>query len=155
MLERVKPNPAHEALAVLSVTNRGEVLIVTRNLDDLHERAGSDAVLHTHGELLKARCTICTRVSDRLDDITPDSECPICGNTGHLRPHIVWVGEEPQHIPLIFEALANCTVFAAIGAGGGSEPTRSFLGEARRAGAETIELAPEAVPEWVKDLIAG
>jgi NAD-dependent deacetylase len=154
LLERIKPNPAHEALAVLSLTHKGEVLIVTRNIDDLHERAGSNAVLHTHGELLKARCMICTRVSDRLDDITPESGCPICGNTGHLRPHIVWVGEEPQHIPLIFEALANCRTFAAIGAGV-SDLARSFLGEARRARAETIDLAPEAVPDWVKAVIAG
>jgi NAD-dependent deacetylase len=173
LVGRVTPNPAHEALAVLSMTHKGEALIVTRNIDDLHERAGSDAVLHTHGELLKARCTICTRTSARLDDITPDSECPICGNTGHLRPHIVWVGEEPQHIPLIFEALAHCRTFAAIGAGGGSEPAKSFLGEAKRAGAHTIEFAPEpnpasamlaepwrgplaeTVPAWVKAVIAG
>jgi NAD-dependent deacetylase len=153
--ERAQPNPAHDALAVLSLTNKGQTLIVTRNIDDLHERAGSDAVLHTHGELLKARCTICTRVSDRLDDITPDSECPICGNTGHLRPHIVWFGEEPHHVPLIFEALANCRTFAAIGAAGGSEPARSFLGEARRAGAETIELSPPDVSDWVKGIVAG
>jgi NAD-dependent deacetylase len=154
LLARIKPNSAHDALAVLSLTNKGDVLIVTRNVDDLHERAGSDPVLHTHGELLKARCTICTRVSDRLDDVTPDSECPICGNTGHMRPHIVWVGEEPQHIPLVFEALAHCRIFAAIG-GGGGELVESFLGEAKRAGAETIELAAETVPDWVKAVIAG
>lgn len=155
LLEQVRPNPAHEALAVLSLTNKGDALIVTRNIDDLHERAGSDTVLHTHGELLKARCMICTRVSDRLDDIAPDSECPICGNTGHLRPHIVWVGEEPQHSATIFEALANCRTFAAIGTAGGGEPARSFLAEAQRAGAETLELSPEAVPAWVKTVIAG
>lgn len=154
LLERVTPNPAHDALAVLSLTNKGEILLVTRNIDDLHERAGGGTVLHTHGELLKARCTICTRVSDRLDDITPDSECPICGNFGHLRPHIVWVGEEPQHIPLIFEALAQCQTFAAIGTGSG-DMVKSFLAEARRARAETLELDPEAVPGWVKTLIAG
>ncbi len=153
LLARAKPNPAHDALAVLSLTNKGDALIVTRNIDDLHERAGS-TVLHTHGELLKARCTICTRVSDRLDDITLDSECPICGNIGHMRPHIVWVGEEPQHIPLVFEALAHCRTFAAVNAGGG-ELVESFLGEAKRAGAETIELAAETVPDWVKAVIAG
>jgi NAD-dependent deacetylase len=156
--ERTTPNPAHDALAVLSLTNKGDTLIITRNIDDLHERAGSTAVLHTHGELLKARCTICTHVSDRLDDITPDSECPICGNTGHLRPHIVRVGEEPQHIPLIFEALANCRSFATIGAGS-SELVKSFLAEAQRAGADTLEFTDgplaETVPTWVKAVIAG
>jgi NAD-dependent deacetylase len=170
LLDRIKPNPAHDALAVLSLTSKHEVLIVTRNIDDLHERAGSDAVRHTHGELLKARCTICTRVSNRLDDIAPDSECPICGNIGHLRPHIVWVGEEPLGIATIFEALAHCAVFAAIGAGG--EPARGFLAAAQRARAETIEFAAErspasdlfadtrtgllaeTVPAWVKQMIA-
>jgi NAD-dependent deacetylase len=167
---RIAPNAAHDALAVLAMTNKGEALIVTRNIDDLHERAGSDTVIHTHGELLKARCTICTHLSDRLDDIRPDTHCPVCGNPGHLRPHVVWVGEEPLQIPLIFEALANCAVFAAIGAAGGSEPGRSLLAEAKRAGAKTIEFAAEAgsgfnearlgplaetVPEWVKAVIGG
>lgn len=161
LTERIAPSPAHDALAVLSMTNRGEALIVTRNIDDLHERAGSGTVIHTHGELLKARCTICTHTSDRLGDIAPDTECPICGNPGHLRPHIVWVGQEPLQIPLIFEALANCQIFAAIGAAGGSEPARSFLAEARRARATTIEFSgedqplAEVVPAWVKSVIAG
>lgn len=143
LLETVVPNPAHDALAVLGTVKKGEVLIVTRNIDDLHERAGSAGVLHTHGELLKARCLICTHVSDRLDDITEATACPVCGNAGHLRPHIVWVGEEPLHTAAIFAALAHCRVFAAIGAAGGSEPARSFLAEAGRAGARTIEFAAE------------
>ena len=92
-----------------------EVLIVTRNIDDLHERAGSKAVIHTHGELVKARCMICTNVSERLDDIAADTACPVCGNAGHLRPHIVWVGEEPLGIASVYEALAHCSLFLAIG----------------------------------------
>jgi NAD-dependent deacetylase len=172
-LLQAKPNAAHEALAVLDAVRSREVLIVTRNIDDLHERAGSQAVIHTHGELLKARCTICTNVSERYDDITDDSECPICGNAGHLRPHVVWVGEEPLRIAQIYEALAQCALFLAIGAPGGSEPARSFAEAARRAGARTLEFNPEpspnaelfdeqiagalteTVPEYVKRLIAG
>lgn len=157
LLERVKPNPAHDALAVLSMARKGEVLLVTRNIDDLHERAGTEGVLHTHGALLKARCTICTHLSDRRDDITPDTACPICGNIGHLRPHIVRVGEEPQHIALIFEALANCRTFAAIGAGG-SELVLRLRTEAERAGAATVEFADtlaETVPEWVSAVIGA
>ena len=94
-LMHARPNAAHEGLAVLETMRPQQVLIATRNIDDLHERAGSKAVIHTHGELLKARCTICTNVSERLDDIAADTSCPVCGNRGHLRPHIVWVGEEP------------------------------------------------------------
>src|ERR1700692_2612810 len=97
-LRAAKPNLAHEGLAALDLTRPGEVMVVTRNIDDLHERAGAQAVIHTHGELLKARCTICTRASQRYDDITAASDCPVCGNPGHLRPHVVWVGEAPRGI---------------------------------------------------------
>lgn len=163
------PNAAHEALAMLDTVRPRDVLIVTRNIDDFHERAGSQAVIHTHGELLKARCTICTHVSERLDDVTPDTLCPICGNAGHLRPHIVWVGEEPLRIGSVYEALAQCRLFLAIGAPGSGEPARSFLAAARRAGARTVEFgdpseAPfderhpgplaETIPAYIKHLIA-
>jgi NAD-dependent protein deacetylase/lipoamidase len=175
-LREKKPNAAHEGLAVLDAVRQREVLIVTRNIDDFHERAGSQAVIHTHGELLKARCLVCTRASERYDDITEASDCPICGNKGHLRPHIVWVGEEPLRIATVYEALAHCTLFLVIGVAGGSEPARSFLAQARRAGARTVEFPGEltrdpttdaeafderitgpladAIPEYVKRLTA-
>ncbi len=169
------PNAAHEGLAVLDMVRPRELLIVTGNIDDLHERAGSKAVIHLHGELLRARCTICGKVSERYEDITPASDCPICGNKGHLRPHIVWVGDEPLRIASVYEALAHASLFLAIGVAPGSEPAGSFLAEARRAGARTVEFpgeftrepAPnsepfderipgplaETVPEYVKKLI--
>ncbi len=175
-LAETKPNAAYEGLAVIEAVRPHELLIVTGNIDDLHERAGSTAVLHMHGELLKARCTICTELSECYDDITEESGCPICGNPGHLRPHMVWVGEEPLHLASVFEALADAALFLAIGAAGGSEPTQSFLAEARRAGAHTVEFTGEfgrdpapgaepfderirgplaqTVPEYVKRLIA-
>jgi NAD-dependent deacetylase len=170
-LRQISPGPAHEALAVLDAVRSREVLVVTRNIDNLHERAGSLAVIHTHGELLQARCMICTSVAERLDDIAADSTCPVCGNAGHLRPHVVWVGEEPLRLPTVYEALANCRLFLAIGAPGGGEPARSFLAAAHRAGARTVEFAPqpaaaagdfdqriagplgETVPEYVKKMI--
>jgi len=142
----VKPNPAHEALAVFDLVRKGEVVILTRNIDDLHERAGSQAVLHTHGELLKARCTICTKVSAWHDDITGSEDCPVCGNAGHLRPHIVRVGEHPLRMDTAYEALAHCDRFLAIGVSGGGEPARSFLAAARRAHARTVEFTCEPAP---------
>jgi NAD-dependent deacetylase len=145
-LLEAKPNAAHEALAVIDAVRRSEVLVVTRNIDDFHERAGSQAVIHTHGELLKARCTICTRVSQRYDDMTAASQCPVCGNPGHLRPHVVWVGEAPLRISRVYEALAQCRLFLVIGIAGGSEPARSFLAEARRAGARTVGFPGEIKP---------
>jgi NAD-dependent deacetylase len=171
-MQAAAPNPAHEALAALDLTRPGEVLIVTRNLDDFHERAGSQAVIHTHGELLKARCLICTKVSGWFDDLSDADQCPICGNIGHLRPHTVWVGEESLGLSKAYIALATCEVFVAIGNAGAGEPGRSFLAEAKRAGALTVEFAgtptplsddfgecrhgqlDEIVPEWVTATIA-
>ena len=166
------PNPAHDGLAALDRARPREVLVVTRNIDDLHERAGSQAVIHTHGELLKARCTICTRISDRFDDLSAADDCPVCGNSGHLRPQIVWVGDERLRLDTVYVALASCAVFVSIGNAGSGEPGRSFLAEAKRAGARTIEFArepapaspnfddcfcgplAETVPKWVKRVIA-
>jgi NAD-dependent deacetylase len=172
-LRAAKPNLAHDGLAALDLTRRGEVLVVTRNIDDLHERAGSQAVIHTHGELLKTRCMICTKVSDWYDDLGDGDQCPVCGNDGHLRPHVVWVGEEPLRIDTVYVALATCATFVSIGNAGGGEPGRSLLAEAKRAGASTIEFAREptpvsaefdecvygpvveTVPAWVRKAIAG
>jgi NAD-dependent deacetylase len=145
-LRAARPNPAHDGLAALDLTRPGEILIVTRNIDDLQERTGAQAVIHTHGELLKARCAICMKVSDWFDDLSEADQCPVCGNFGHLRPHIVWVGEEPLRIDTVYVALANCAIFASIGSAGGGEPGRSFLAAAKRAGARTIEFAREPTP---------
>jgi len=171
-LRAAKPSPAHDGLAVLDLARPGGVLIVTRNIDDLHERAGSQAIIHTHGELLKARCTICMKVSDWLDDFGTNDDCPICGNNGHLHPHIVWVGEAPLQIDTVYMALATCETFVSIGNAASGEPGHSFLAEAKRAGARTVEFAREptpaspefdecvygplieTVPDWVKRAIA-
>ena len=167
-----RPGAAHEALAIFDIVRPGELLIVTGNIDDLHERAGSHSVIHLQGELLKARCTICGKPSERRDDINEASDCPICGNQGHLRPHIVWVGDEPLRLASVYQALAHCRLFLAIGANVGNEPAASFLAEAHRAGARTVEFnsdlsatsepfderisgpLAETVPEWVKGVIA-
>jgi NAD-dependent deacetylase len=172
-LRSTNPNLAHRGLAALDLTRPGELTVVTRNIDDLHERAGARAVIHTHGELLKARCTICMKISDCFDDLSDRDDCPICGNNGHLRPHVVWVGEDPLRIDTVYIALAGCEVFVSAGNAGGGEPVRSFLAEAKRAGARTIEFAREptaaspefgervygplveTVPDWVKLTIAG
>ncbi len=141
------PSAAHEGLAVLDVVRPRELLIVTGNIDDLHERAGSRALIHLQGEL----------VSERYDDITEASDCPICGNAGHLRPHIIWVGDEPLRIASVYQALAHASLFLAIGVAIGNEPAQSFLAEARRAGAGTVEFNREILPnsEPFDERIAG
>jgi NAD-dependent deacetylase len=172
-LRAAAPSAAHEGLAALDLARPGEMLTVTRNIDDLHERAGSRAVIHTHGELLKARCTICTKISDWFDDLGEADQCPVCGNIGHLRPHIVWVGEPPLGIDTVYVALATSETFVSIGNAGAGEPGRSFLAEAKRVGARTLEFAREPTPlsaefddcvhgpltrtvsDWVKQTITG
>jgi NAD-dependent deacetylase len=169
----VLPNAAHEALANLETFRPGEVMIATQNIDDLHERAGSRAVVHMHGELLKARCTACGKVTVWYDDLTGNEGCPICAIEGQLRPHVVWFGEMPLRLDAIYQVLAKCKVFVSIGTSGSVEPAASFVEEARRAGAHTVELnlepsqsanlfveriygpASQIVPEFVAKLIGG
>src|SRR3546814_1968351 len=105
--EHVAPNAAHLALARLEAEWPGEVLLVTQNVDDLHERAGSANLIHMHGELLKARCLVCGGVSRWREAMTRDSLCPACGAEGMLRVHVVWFGEMPLEMERIYEALAR------------------------------------------------
>ncbi|MFZ5722650.1 MAG: Sir2 family NAD+-dependent deacetylase [Pseudomonadota bacterium] len=136
----IRPNAAHLALARLEQHWQGDFLLVTQNVDNLHDRAGSRNLLHMHGELLKMHCTRSTRVYDIAGDITPDLACDCCGLTGTLRPHIVWFGEMPIGMERIYDALARCRLFLSIGTSGNVYPAAGFVREARAAGAHTIEL---------------
>lgn len=117
-----KPNAAHFALARLEAAlaeRGGQLTIVTQNIDDLHERAGSARVIHMHGELLKARCTACEAVRPSLDDLPHSAVCPDCGSVGTLRPHVVWFGEMPLEMDVIDRTLRKAHLFVAIGTSGG------------------------------------
>lgn len=144
LLQGVAPNPAHAALARLEREWPGEVLLVTQNIDDLHERAGSRNLVHMHGEILKGACLACEAVSPWRQDMDRDSLCPACATRGLLRPHVVWFGEMPFEMPRIFEALARCDLFLSIGTSGNVYPAAGFVEEARAAGAHTVELNLEA-----------
>ena len=136
----LEPNPAHAALARLEREWPGDVLLVTQNVDDLHERAGSNHLIHMHGEMLKARCTDCDHVAPVAADLTPASECLRCGTLGSLRPHVVWFGEMPFGMRSISQALAACDLFVSIGTSGTVYPAAGFVGDARSSGARTVEL---------------
>ncbi|WP_041795693.1 Sir2 family NAD+-dependent deacetylase [Pararhodospirillum photometricum] len=136
----VVPNAAHLALARLERLWPAEVLLVTQNIDDLHERAGSPAPLHMHGELLKARCAACDAVLPWADDLGLEDRCPSCGAEATLRPHVVWFGEMPLEMERIEAALTACGVFVSIGTSGTVYPAAGFVSLARRAGARTVEL---------------
>lgn len=135
----VAPNAAHLALARLERAWPAEVLLVTQNVDDLHERAGSLAVLHMHGELARARCLACGAASPWREDITPRSACPACGQAGRLRPHVVWFREVPLGMERIAAALDACGLFVSIGTSGNVHPAAGFVAELRGR-ARTIEL---------------
>ena len=126
-LRTVQPNPAHEALAKLDELRPGEFLLVTQNVDDLHDRAGSRRLLHMHGELRKARCQDCGAVHPWDQDIEEVSLCPACGCRGRLRPHIVWFGEMPLELDRIFTALGKADVFVSIGTSGNVYPAAGFV----------------------------
>ncbi len=139
-LSSVVPNLAHATLATFERNFTGEFLLVTQNIDDLHDRAGSQNLIHMHGELLKSRCIACRRIRPVAMDMTPDSLCPDCGQQGALRPDVVWFEEMPIGLEQIYSALACCDLFVSIGTSGNVYPAAGFFQEARRAGAQTVEL---------------
>ena len=142
--DNIRPTAAHEALARLEREWDEDVLLVTQNIDDLHERAGSRTLLHMHGELLKARCGRCHAVHAWPGDLGADDTCEACGATGELRPHVVWFGEIPLYMDRIVDALDRCALFMAVGTSGTVYPAAGFVAEVRGRGlAHTVELNME------------
>lgn len=167
--EFVAPNPAHFSLAELESQLAGEVIVVTQNIDNLHERAGSQNVLHMHGELTKMRCQSCQKVFPCTTDITSDQACESCLEKSTLRPHVVWFGEVPLEMIAIEEHLLSATHFVSIGTSGQVYPAAMFIEIARQNPAcQTFEInleqtqgspffhehiygkASEVVPLWVE-----
>jgi NAD-dependent deacetylase len=140
-LRSVEPNEGHLALAALESIVTAPFLLVTQNVDDLHERAGSTRILHMHGELNKVRCLACGRVSTELSDLPDTPLCQDCG--GPLRPHVVWFGEVPFHMGEILEAVATCDWFLAVGTSGTVHPASELLRLAAARGARTMVVNPD------------
>ena len=171
-LSNVVPNPAHMALARLEREFRGELLLVTQNVDDLHERGGSARVLHMHGELKSALCTSCETRSPWFATMIDRPPCPVC-RAPTLRPDVVWFGEMPYQMGRIYQTLETCDLFVSIGTSGAVYPAAGFVQEARSAGAHCLELnlepsegsrffhesrhgpASAVVPDWVEELLGG
>jgi len=170
----ITPNAAHEALARLAREWSGDVLLVTQNIDDLHERSGTTNLIHMHGELRKARCTSCATVQPCDMDINTATRCPACDNPGTTRPHVVWFGEMPLEMARIDAALEQCGLFLSIGTSGNVYPAAGFVQRVIDCGvAHTVELnlepssgrslfaehhdglASVIVPAYVDTLLAG
>lgn len=142
-LHKVQPNAAHTALASFqkrSADSDGSFLLVTQNIDDLHERGGSENVCHMHGELLSMFCQQCNEKHAVSGDISASMECSHCGEAGGLRPDIVWFGEMPYHMERIERALSHCQLFVSIGTSGNVYPAAGFVATARQWGARCVEL---------------
>ncbi|MEP2725072.1 NAD-dependent deacylase [Roseibium sp.] len=167
-----QPNAAHHALARLEAEWRGELLIVTQNVDDLHERAGASRVLHMHGTHLNAWCTACDARHRWTGTLIDKPPCPDCGEAS-LRPDVVWFGEMPYEMERIYAALRGADLFVAIGTSGAVYPAAGFVQDASQLGARTLELnlarsqgshwfdesrqgpATQLVPQWVEEMLAG
>ena len=154
-LGAVGPNAAHLALARLEAAWDGDFLLVTQNVDDLHDRAGSRRLLHMHGELLKGRCLACDAVLDWPGDMDRDSRCPRCAR-GSVRPHIVWFHERPLAMDRIFDALERCDCFVSIGTSGHVYPAAGFV-QAVGPACRTVELnlAPSLVASAFREVRTG
>ncbi len=166
------PNAAHEALARLEAAHKGKVTLVTQNVDDLHEKGGSQNVIHMHGALNSALCSQCEHRWTAPLKMHVGEACPKCAAPA-ARPDIVWFGEIPYAMHVIEEALSQADVFAAIGTSGNVYPAAGFVQMANYSGAHTVELnldpsetvsqfgetrfgkASETVPEWVEDILSG
>ncbi len=170
-LTRVRPNAAHEALARLEREFDGELLLVTQNVDDLHERGGSRQVLHMHGELNSALCTACGMRAHWEATMLDRPPCPMC-RAPALRPDVVWFGEMPYRMERIYTAIEACDLFVSIGTSGAVYPAAGFVAEARAVGARCLELnlepsegsrlfhetrlgpASALVPAWVEEVLS-
>ena len=153
----IDPNPAHKALARLEQEFPGDFLLVTQNIDNLHERAGSLRMVHMHGEILKMRCSVSGQVYPVDHDLSVEDRCECCREPGRLRPHVVWFGEIPMAMDLIYAALDSCDLFISIGTSGNVYPAAGFVQVARAAGAHTVEinLEPSAVESAFHEHIYG
>lgn len=169
-LHAVMPNAGHLALAALERALGKRLLLVTQNIDDLHERAGSSHVVHMHGELFSALCRACGGRSRWEDDLVDRPACPDCG-VSELRPDVVWFGELPYEMDRIHRALTRADLFVSIGTSGAVYPAAGFVRTAAASGARTLELnlqrsdgtdwfhdarhgpASRLVPAWVKELL--
>jgi NAD-dependent deacetylase len=171
-IQKAAPNAAHWALAALDTGWPGDLLIVTQNVDDLHERAGARRLIHMHGEHLNAWCTACGRRAPWHKTLADRPPCPTCGAKA-LRPDVVWFGEMPYRMDEIDQALRRCDLFVSIGTSGAVYPAAGYVRTARHYGARTLELnldpsqgsilfdecrmgkAGDIVPAWVAEMLEG
>ena len=170
-IQQAEPNAAHWSLATLDSQWKGDLLIVTQNVDDLHERAGAKRLIHMHGEHLNAWCQSCDMRMRWRGPLANQPACPVC-NVPSLRPDVVWFGEMPYRMDEIEAALSQCDLFVSIGTSGAVYPAAGYVRTAQHYGAKTLDLnlepsagsihfdetrlgrAGDIVPAWVDELLS-
>lgn len=166
-----RPNAAHEAIARLGKALGPQLVLITQNIDDLHERAGSPSVIHMHGELLSALCNHCEHRWRWEGRMSTEDFCAACFASGGVRPDVVWFGEMPYRMEEIHDHVTGSNLFVAIGTSGQVYPAAGFVADAKLGGAATIEInleqtdhsgmfdrhllgpATKAVPAWVDEVL--
>ena len=139
-MQEVEPNPAHLAIAEFQ-KEHGNVILITQNVDNLHERGGSESVIHMHGKLETLRCElseesyVCMNPEHLSQDFV---DCNCCAEASRMRPDIVWFGEMPMFMREIYEAVDNCDVFIVVGSSGHVYPAAGLVDVASQMGARTI-----------------
>lgn len=169
-VSKAEPNLAHIAIAKLQNSNH-DVFLVTQNIDNLHERAGSKQVCHMHGSITKSKCEACEEDFLCNQTMKVEDRCPKCGQAA-VRPDIVWFGEMPKHMDLITSKLFICDYFLAVGTSGNVYPAAQFVRTAKKKKATTIEFnisrsenandfkeriigpASKTVTEWVENFLS-
>lgn len=169
---KAQPNAAHKALAQLEASFPGDVILVTQNVDSLHEAGGSKDVIHMHGQLNQALCGACSHRWEAPSVMHVGERCPKC-DAPEARPDVVWFGEMPYHMETIYQHIATTDLFVSIGTSGQVYPAAGFVQDASASGAHTIEInldpsdmapafaehrqgkATEVVPKWVEEVLAS
>ncbi|NUQ01884.1 MAG: NAD-dependent protein deacylase, partial [Armatimonadetes bacterium] len=143
LLQRVQPNPGHAALAALE-QHCPRVSLITQNIDNLHQRAGSSAVIELHGNLLRTRCFDEDRLVETYQDDEVPPRCPRCG--GLLRPDVVWFGEilPPAALAAASAAAATCDLFFSVGTSAVVYPAAGLALAALQRGVPVVEVNPVA-----------
>jgi NAD-dependent deacetylase len=174
-LKDVEPNSGHLALSELEKRmEAGCFTLITQNVDDLHERGGTENLIHMHGELRLLRCEVCEHKFEAMDSKHLENDefipCPECGNP-KVRPEIVWFGEMPFQMIELQQAVIDCDLFLVIGTSGNVYPAAGLLGQALSSGSYCVGInlepplnvdlfdefhqgsAGELLPLFVKELI--
>jgi NAD-dependent deacetylase len=146
-MNNAAPNNAHKIIADICNNDEYDVTLVTQNIDNLHEKAGADNVIHMHGNINEILCENCGEVYFSKESIYLDTKCSFCKNIG-VRPNIVWFGEMPYHLKLIEQSLNEADLFVSIGTSGKVMPASKFARKAKKKRAYTVSINLEKSYSW-------